>query len=342
MSRLLEHPDACRHAVAACIALAADPSSPVVIEPLSLLDVTSHAEANRFILAQLRDPTSQRALYGALLAALRKVAQRHFQADQRSQLGNLVVRYLGDSTVDETVLPVALEVIRRLVRQAPETGPLLRTLRSTRVSMDVSAPAARDERLVATIAAAALGPHSEDLSLDQPATKLIDEMLFHPDSYRRTLASMLISATPYRDGLAKAMLGEFSSSLGRRGHSPPVAVLRSLTDLSVDIHRPLIHRLLARTDISGELLHGAAWAMPHCAGRDSEPQWRRTLAMRFGVWQTNRSALNSSVVHGIAYGIGTDGHWRLLHEVRDNEEMPPAARSVASWLLTAQAYSGSN
>jgi hypothetical protein len=339
MSRLLEHRDACRHAVAACIALAADPSSPVVIEPLSLLDVTSHAEANGYVLAQLRDPASERALYGALLAALRKVAQRHFHDDQWPQLGRAVRGYLEDSTVDQTVLPLALEVLRRLARQTPGEGAVVRAMRNARGARgERPAPSeTRDPRLLTTLVAAALGPHSEDLSPDRPAAKLIDEMLFHPDSYRRTLASMLMSATPYRAGLARAMLAELSSGLGRRGHTPPAAILRTLTDLGADIHRPLIHRLLTRADVGAEMVHAAAWATPHCAGRDPEPLWRKTLAARFGAWKADRSALNASVVHAIAYGIGTDGHSRLLREIRDDEEMPSQARSVASWLLATPA-----
>ena len=75
MSRLLQHPHASPHAIAACIELANDPDSPVVIEPMSLLEAANHPVSNHYILDQVGNPNDHRALHGALLALVRKVSQ---------------------------------------------------------------------------------------------------------------------------------------------------------------------------------------------------------------------------------------------------------------------------
>ena len=66
-------------------ALVADPANQIVIEPLTILDLTADGDANRHVLRQLAHPASDRSLRGALLSAVEKIPRRHFRpAELRS------------------------------------------------------------------------------------------------------------------------------------------------------------------------------------------------------------------------------------------------------------------
>jgi len=86
MIRLIRHPAACRYAITGCIAHADDPRSLLVVEPLSLLDNSQDPTANRYVLQQLQQPDSHRALEGALHAIIHKVSNGHFQHQESTQL----------------------------------------------------------------------------------------------------------------------------------------------------------------------------------------------------------------------------------------------------------------
>jgi len=147
------------------------------------------------------------------------------------------------------------------------------------------------------------------------------------------IASMLIAATPYRAPVATAIHAQLLTDIARRRNLYPAAALRTLTQLTVDIHRPLIHDILIRPGSAAELRYAAAWATPHCAGHHPVAAWRTILSTQREAWQRNPSALSESILQGIAYGIGTDGHRNLLTQIRDDPNLPASARAIASWLL---------
>ena len=76
----------------------------------------------------------------------------------------------------------------------------------------------------------------------------------------------------------------------------------------------------------------AAWATAHCPGRFTEAQWRRILQRRAATWQQRPGTVTESVLHGIAYGIGTDRHRALLAEIAADGRLPAVARTTAAWL----------
>jgi hypothetical protein len=343
MSHLLEHPAARRHAVAACIALADELSSPAIIEPLSLLDVTAHPDANRYVLLQIERPNNDRALYGALLAAVRKVRQGHFRDAEWPRLIRSINALMTDSALDQTLLPLVVDVARALAHHLPDAVSLRHGLPSTLLahqiwaSQRISEPAVSqaESRRIAMLAQSQFLTETHDV--DETLAMLVEESLFVPNPDRRLVASTLIASTPYREPVAHALLAQITKDLaGRNQIYPLAAALRTLTQLNVDIHRSLVHDILVRPGFGAGMRHAAAWATPFCAGQHPEPAWRSIVATQLKEWKRAPSDLGEATLQGIAYGIGTDGHRRLLAEIHDDLHMPSTARNTASWALHTQ------
>jgi hypothetical protein len=310
-SRLLEHPTAGPHLVRACIALVEDKQSPAVIEPLSLLDVTADPIANAYVLRQLTAPDGDREYQGALVAAVRKISQGHFTADQLDRLGPAL-------------------------REAP-SSPLVSALQSAAsasASASVSTPGLRADLSVSGIPIAAeamvrLGGHDET---DPVLAALIGRALDHPAVDQRVFAAMTIAHSPFRDPVGESLLSVCRRSLTRRAGADPSPALQMMTMLGTAVHRPLLADLLGEPGHQPETRHAAAWAMPHCAGRFPEQQWRRILARQVAAWQENPTPQNESILHAITYGIGTDAHPALLAEITTDPTLPAIARTTAAWL----------
>ncbi|WP_213455161.1 hypothetical protein [Rhizomonospora bruguierae] len=340
ISRLLEHPAARPHAVAACVALADDPSSPAVIEPVSLLDVVAHEDGNRYVLRQIENPASDRAHYAGLLAAVRKVRHGHFTGDERARLTRAVHHSITDSTTDPATAPLLAEVAAILGASGPGRSP--RRRRATLLS-DVEpepgsgCPAeahAVSERIAGQ---ARISFDNDGYERDPVLADLVRQALFDPNPDLRLLAGMLIAATPYRDPVAVALLGELKASLSRRVEEMALPALRALTTLGVDLHRPLMRSILTSPGSSATLRHAAGWAIPHCPGRYPLETWGRILSAQIAAWSAAPSATTEGVLRCLAYGVGTDRHYGLLAELRQRGDLPGTVRQTAHWLLSSPA-----
>lgn len=341
MCRLLRHPSACRHAVAACVAHAADPSSLLVVEPLSLLDNTPEPAANRYVLQQVDQPDSERALEGALQAAIHKVSRQHFQPQECVQLAKSVIDLIQDSTTSGAILALSVEVARRLARQPNYAGLISRPLPTAAIAHHVwtgrrlaepSAAQTTSTRIATRIHA----DHARTSDgVDTTLAVLAEQALFLPDPDHSFAAAMMIGATPYRVPFTQMLLDEVKADLTRqRGTYPLATALRVLTLLGVDAHRPLIHDLLTKRGASEIVRQAAAWALPFCGGRFPEPTWRQILDVQLAAWHQNPNTTNGSILHGIAFGVGTERHQSLLVTIRKHPHAPHAARATAaSWLL---------
>jgi hypothetical protein len=336
MSRLLEHPDAACHAIAACIAMADDPLSPAVIEPLSLLNVTAEAVANQYVLRQIEQPNHNRALHGALLAAVQKVSQAHFRDSQWTQLRRVVADRGRDQSLDPTLQQLISEVDRRLNQQSPAAVAHRQAGTSRQHGGGDLSPRQTLPSFGDRMAATAQGylPSDATLDVDDTLPLLVEEAVLDADPDRRLITGMLIAATPYQQPVGRAILDEYRRDLRRRANDMPLSTLRTLTNLGVDLHRPLIHDILTRPGSNLALRRAAAWATPHCRGPYRENTWRDILFSQFAENESSPAA-HAELLHGITYGIGTDGHRQLLMEIRDHPGMPAEARSTASWLLAS-------
>jgi hypothetical protein len=327
--------------VEACVAMADDPDIPADIEPISLLDVTAEPGANAYVLRQLQQPHNNRTLQGALLAAVRKVRQSHFRSDDEwGQLVRSVVEIMAEPTPHPAVLPMAVHLSRSLARHAPQAAALHRSLPTTVIAQRIWSdnrthqPDARREICRRLAAAAEARLATELPGPDEVLPRLTEELLFSPNIDERLYATMLIAATPYREPLAAAITAE-AARLLRCDQAPAGAVLRALTSLNVTSHRQLLHDLLVNPGASSQLAHAAAWATPHCAGQQDEEAWRQVLQLQLRNWQRASSQLNAGILHGLTYGIGTDGHEKLLAEIHGEPLMPQPVRATAAWWLCA-------
>jgi hypothetical protein len=143
---------------------------------------------------------------------------------------------------------------------------------------------------------------------------------------------MTIGQSPYRDAVAAALLAEARRELAGRGGGDVSAILQAITLLGADIHRPLLFVLLAEGGHDDRVRQAAAWATAHCPGRFTADQWRRILRRQADAWQARPVAVNESVLHGVAYGIGTDRHRDLLAQISTDGRLPAVARTTATWL----------
>ncbi|MEV4400719.1 hypothetical protein AB0J66_00860 [Actinoplanes sp. NPDC049598] len=305
-SRLLEHPAAGRPMIEACIDLVEDRRSPAVIEPLSLLDVTADPAANAYVLRHLETPDSDRHHQGALLAAVRKIERGHFAGDQWERLTRAVSVAGADGETGRLLAAVhrARADETDTVRRAPadETGAVT--------------PAGRRAAEEAT---ARLGPAG---GADPVLAALVSTALDGVAVDRRVFAAMTIAQSPFQEPVSEVLLAGARRDLARRSGGDPARALQTMTMLGTGVHRPLLLDLLTGPGHDLAARRAAAWAMPHCGGRFTERQWRRILA----------GQRDTSVVHGVTYGIGTDGHQRLLAEIAADPSMPEIARTTARWL----------
>ncbi|MFF5079181.1 hypothetical protein ACFY36_19155 [Actinoplanes sp. NPDC000266] len=329
MSRLLGHPDAGAHAVDACIRLAEDTGNPVVVEPLSLLDTTAHPDANSHIRRTIAAAGDDRALYGALLAAVRKIRVQHFSPSELGDISRSVTGLLGDPGLAGMLRPLAIQVGRALTDEAAATGPALTA------AAGLLPPAS--ELKARLIAARACSQASVDRPAEVTLAELVGESLDSDNPDQRLLSAMFVAATPLREPVAAAILDRVVTDLRGRRDTDLDAALRTLTNLGSDVHRPLIGQILTEREFGDRARYAAAWATPHCAGAFPEPAWSRILAIQLAAWQRSPDGLGREILHGVTYGIGTDSHRGLLHRVREDARMPQEARTTASWLLTTPA-----
>jgi len=308
--RLLEHPSSRAAMVRACIDLVEDPASPAVIEPLTLLDTVADPVANAYVLRELQTPGDERLYRGALMASIRKIDYGHFTGEERASL-------------------------ERFVRAAPAASE-----GETRVLLDrVQTAYAREKPAVPPVAGAggrriavgAISVLSDDDRLTPVLSSLVGQALGEHSGEQRVVAAMAIAHSPYREPISDALLGDVRRSVARRTGDDLSPALQALTILGSDRHRPILFDLLTSPGHPTPVRVAAAWALPHCAGRFTVSQWQQILDRQLEVWRQRPAAATESVLRGVAYGIGTDGHHALMTRIEDDIELPPAVRTTVAW-----------
>jgi hypothetical protein len=241
---------------------------------------------------------------------VRKISDGHFEGAQWAQLARTLDATPADGDNGRLAATARAALARRFLGEAPAVPPASRSAQPDNVGERVAAAVGVDDPVLAALVGQSLGTS-------------IDE---------RLVAAMTIAQSPYRDGVATALLTEARRDLaGRRGRdvSP---TLQALTLLGTDIHRPLLFDLLAEGGHDDRVRQAAAWATAHCPGRFTDQQWRRILHRQATAWHDRPAAANESVLHAIAYGIGTDHHHALLTQIATDTRLPATARTTATWL----------
>ena len=341
LNRLLNHPIGQTHAIDACAALAADPTSQVVVEVISALDATPHPDAGRQVLRQLAHPTSEAAGYGALLACVRKTRQRHLSPAHTRQLATLLAGLLADPDQAASVRPVAADILRNLpdgvpraVRQrlaaaAAAVPTLGHVLDGGRL---ISAGVAEATSLrLAHLTMSAL-PRDPGQAVTAPLPVLIDELLFSPQPDTRLFTSMLLASTPYRSALATVVAGQLRAPDVLADPDQSHAVFSALRVLGGPVERRLVERLVTEPRLPSHVPVQAVYALGHIGGQSADEFWGRAISRHGAAWQ-QRGTVAAQVLEGLVYALGMARHDGLLSQVRQDEQAPAPARAAAAWWL---------
>ena len=340
INRLLGHPVGGIAAVAACASLAADPSGQVYIEPVSLLEANTHADASRHVLDQLTNPTNEQTRFGALLACVRKVRFGHFTPDQLREMVPVVAGMMLDRSGFEEAAPLAVELLRNLppelrtradaeLRRAVVNDQLLREVHAAgRLATPASATT-----LVYRLMQCAQAVLGGNLFADDLLPTLLDDMLFDPVFDVRLYASLLIYGTPYRQPVAAAIALELAKPQVMGDVTLAGSMLGALRVLGGPQQRPLVERLVLAPGLAPAVPAAAARHIGHVGGSSTDAFWLKAIALHGRSWRRHREKYSAAALHGLVYALGMARNHRLLTRIRDDHEAPPPVRDAARWWL---------
>ncbi|MEV0732610.1 hypothetical protein [Polymorphospora sp. NPDC050346] len=338
-NRLIAHPSCQRAAVAACAGLGADRENQVFIETIGALDGSAHPDASRHVLAQLHQPTNDRAFLGALLACVRKIRFGHFTADQLTDLTALIVELVREPAHRAEAQPLAAALLRHAPQlHRPGMQAALRraatadrTVGEAVATGQLAAP--QTARVVVTRVVnttTATLPH--DPANDMFPT-LVRELLFHPLSDIRLYTAMLIAATPYREPPARALADELAGIRAPERLELNGCIIAALRALGGAEQRPLVERITVGSGIPGPLVVLATHAIGHLGGHSDDRYWAAAVDHHNRLWRRHRDPLHESALRGLVYGLGIARRQALLSRLRDDPAAPQPARGAAAWWL---------
>jgi hypothetical protein len=336
VERLIAHPRASRAVIAACAALAADPTNQVAIEPLSTLDSTADPEANRQVLAQTAHPTNDRTLRGALLACVEKVPRHHFGPAELAAL----VEVTADLLADETLRAETRQLAAALLSQVPAADRGRAAAKLSRVA--ASDATARHILASGRTAGSEVAGHVVDRAaatatqwlplppatgIDPMLVRLLTELLFSSNTNVRCLAAVLLAATPYREPVAAALVTELTPARIAGDATLTTNVLAALPFLARTDDRVLVERLALAPGLPEAVTDTAAWTLGHLPGRSDTRFWRAALDHH------RRQPGDRTALRGLVYSLGIAHHHKLLAGVRADPRMPAPTRLAARWWL---------
>jgi hypothetical protein len=336
LARLLRHPSGGADAIAACASFAADPAHQVFVEPLAALHVTAHPDASRRVLAQLAEPSSGRALCGAMLAVIRKLDRGHLGPADVAALARAVCEIATDPRLPDEVHHLVPVLAAGLPPGAD--GPAVTRLRRL-AGADVvgphvlgrgrTHPAETTGTVVARVVLRTLT--YRDLPETDPVLPvLVDEMIFAPDPVTRLEAGFLIAATPYRDPVAAAVTAEVPAAV--RGDAVrAVALLTALGALGAGPDRALLERLVLAPAVRPAVNEAAARALGLVPGRSTGRFWAVALRRHLDAWRRTGSPTTLTTVRRLVQALGVADERGLLAALAGDVGIPSAVRTAAAW-----------
>jgi len=339
LNRLLNHPRGASQAVAACAAFAADGRNQAVVEVVCALDNTNHKDAAAHIVAQLSDPTSERARYGAFLASIRKARYGHFAPAQIRTVSLAVRDMLREPGPYTDGRMIALEIVRDLPAELIRTdhrdlaGELSRGARGCAAARPAEQPGSGPARRLASEVIAQLAgdvPGYRELALPE----LVQEMVSNPVADVRLYAACLLNATPYGPLLAARIARELARPGTLRDERIAVPLLDALRFLGGQGQRCALERIVIASGLPGPVVASAAHHLGHVGSASTEAYWRRALAHHLQRWEREREASATRILRDLVYALGMVRHGAVLQELRRDSRMPQPARAAADWWLS--------
>jgi hypothetical protein len=343
VNRMLGHPDGTAAVIAACAQVIDDPRSPILIEPMALLELTPDPAAARHLLAQIESPRSDHARRAAWWAVAEKIGRGHFSSAQIQTIIRAAVEALLDPASPVTsrlsaaetlrqTLPSADADARRALARLAQDDPVLGSVMAngtTSASQTVTAVARRLADATLT------GVLRDVLHHDPMLERFVADLLFHPQGTRRVVAGQAIAATPYRPALAAAIGRE----LGRAGTlADPIlatTLVQALTHLGGPAQAGLVQRFALDHRLPAAVSDAAAWVVGHLGEADGSSFWARA-GQRFGA--ANGGRLPRARAEGLVYSLGTaslrrPGHRDQLARLTADATVDAELRRAAAWWL---------
>lgn len=215
---LVRHPGAQRHVVKSIGAFVTDPAAQVVMHPLTLLQEVEHPQAGELAVRLLTTSTGM-LQQGAAWVTAAKICRGHFDETYLRQLEAVTVRLLtsGERSVAEVdLLDVAArlpeDATRRVAYGLRDTPVLPRFELMLRTGEILPSDVTR--QVAKRIAESAQGttPAPYQIEPDTMLQRLVREALFHGHQERRHQASVLLNVSPYRAGVAAALVPTIDNS----------------------------------------------------------------------------------------------------------------------------------
>jgi transcriptional regulator with XRE-family HTH domain len=300
----------------------ADPAVQVVTSPTGLLDRLPTRNAARLVLDLIDHPRSRPLYLTGVWVATQKLVRGDFTGDERNRLGVLVLKAWRRDPVrsgqDLAELIGALpEGLRSMLVQASDRAGRKRLGYVVEHGEELLAAKARVfAEEVAARARSGIGVPAT-YSDDSMLARLVREALFHRDSERRHLASLLLSASPFATSVTDEMLARLSEPYpdSIRGRLATLARY-----LSVDVHRM---RLVDFLDDQAEAVAvPAAHAVGHLRLNVVSDQALRNSLSRD--WSNREQAK--------MYALGMSGS-PVLSLLAASNNAPDWQRAAAAWWL---------
>ena len=299
-----------------------DPAVQVVTSPTGLLDRLPTRDAARLVLDLIDHPGSRPLYLTAVWAATQKLVRGDFTVDERNRLGVLVLKAWRRDPVQtgqdlaeligalpeglrSTLVQASDRAGRKRLGYVVEHGEELLAAKARVFAEEVAAQARSGIAVQAT--------YSDDRMLP----RLIREALFHRDSERRHLASLLLSASPFATSVTDELLARLSEPYPDWIRGRLATLVRYL---SIDVHRLRLVDLL--DDPADEVAVPAAQAVGHLRFNVvSDQALRNSLARE---WSNRQQAK--------MYALGMSGS-PVLGLLAASSNAPEWQRAAASWWL---------
>ncbi|MBB5977245.1 hypothetical protein [Kribbella solani] len=328
-NRLLSHPVGQFAAIAACTSLGSDRSNQVVVETISALDFSSHRDANSAVIRELREPSSDQAQLGALLACFRKLQLRHFAEPERRVLSQVLLELSHDSAggAAKVTADQLLALSAHVARSAPAAGWQRPVLTGSAVERELVVSR------VVSVVNAWVRPEHESFH-DAVLPTLVEEMLYAASWDVRLAAASFIAASPYRDGTARALAEEFKSAralLERLDWA--LSLLSALRLVGRHQERRLLEQVVLYGGASPAVEVSAAYSIGHLAPSADVTALRAAVTKHATQWRTTRSVHSVAVLAGLSYSAGVSGRLDLLQAISRSHDVPRPLVPALTWWL---------
>ena len=299
----------------------ADPGAQVITSPVGLLDRLPTRESAALVMDMIERPPTESVFRVGVWLGAQKLTGGHFDAEERARLDMIVLqlwrRDPARASEDlaeliagmpegmrATLVHAATRAGRRKLGYAVEHGEEIVASRARAIASDIAEQAR------------SLVPQDPTYTEDRMLTRLVREAMFHRDSERRHLASLLIASSPFGRAVTDCLLVGLKDTGQSAWMRTRMATLaRYLSDES---HRLRMIGLLddPSEDVVAPLAQGIGH-MPLSAMSD----------------QVLRSSLGREITNsarGKMYALGMSGSSGLA-AIASSENSPDWQRTAARW-----------